>query len=94
MKSIIDVNPQSKFFFSAPVELIISKLWKDKHALEFGLAYSIGFRPIGKGYYIYFPEKPEPSFGTISITNTYIALHVVYTFWRGKRKPASVLKLE
>jgi hypothetical protein len=58
--------------------------------------YSISFRPIAKGAYVFLPNSADYSYGTVSVKNTFIALKVGYTFIRGKRKerPPQVLDFE
>jgi hypothetical protein len=82
----LNVNANRAVYCSMPIELMFSKRWLNKHALEFGIMYNVAFRPIAKGYYIFLPDKPNYSYGTIAIKNTFIALKVCYTLTAGKRQ--------
>lgn len=90
----LNVNINRAVYVSMPIELMFSKRWLNKHALEFGIMYNVAFRPIAKGYYIFLPEKPNYSYGTIAIKNTFVALKVCYTLTAGKRVERMPQRLE
>lgn len=83
---LLNVNSRRAVHVSMPVELMFSKMWLGRHVLEFGIMYSVAFRPVASGYYIFLPDMPHYSYGTIAIKNTYVALKVCYTLLSGKRK--------